>query len=546
MHKGREFLVEVDTGSGFVAIGFLQTKSLSISSDTIDVTDIDSNDWRTLDDRGLGSRSMAFSGSGVLDTTDAALVFMEDAVWSGTLVNLKLTLLDTGSGHSYEGVFKVTTFDRSGEHGGIVTFSMSAESAGVIDAPFLQKLVENQIIVQPSAAAFDYTIDTAISGAGEVMVMGAPTADHTALSNPGAAWVYENTAGSLLFVAKLTAPDALAEDKFGHAVVVSADGSTIAIAAHEQNTDISDGGAVYIFTKVVGVWTFQQRLVPIAVALQFDRFGFSISLSDDGNTILIGSPFRTTSVNDDGIAYIFTRSVGVWTQQAKLTHATPTANDTLGYCAHLSGDGLVAFVGATMVSSIGGVMVYKKGAGWVDKTEDQRIQHAGGVTFDYFGASVNSFFTFGGTAISSNTDGTKLFVGAYGVDGAGSNRGAVFYYVDVAGTMTFSQKIEALSVTQDFHWFGYSVSCDGTADKLLIGAQSDDSGLSNAGRFFYLEWNGSTYVESATTQPLVPEAESFFSNKVDISKNGSFAMISASDYDGGFTDTGASYFYQVN
>ena len=131
-YKGRELLVEVDTGSGYVPVGFLQTKTLSITNEPIDVTDIDSADWRTLDDRGLGSIAMSFSGSGILDTTDTALVFMEDAVWSGTLVDMQITV---GTGRKFTGFFKVTTFDRSGEHGGIVTFSMSAESSGAVSIP---------------------------------------------------------------------------------------------------------------------------------------------------------------------------------------------------------------------------------------------------------------------------------------------------------------------------------------------------------------------------------------------------------------------------
>ena len=123
--KGRNILVEVYTGSGYEVIGLMQSKTLTINSASIDQTDVDSGDWKVLDDRGLGDKSLSLSGAGILDTTNSPLVFVEDAVWSGELVTIRITF---ENGDYYISNFKIVTFDRSGELNGIVPFSFSAES----------------------------------------------------------------------------------------------------------------------------------------------------------------------------------------------------------------------------------------------------------------------------------------------------------------------------------------------------------------------------------------------------------------------------------
>lgn len=130
MYKGRELLVEVDTGSGFATLGKLQSKTLSYSCEAVEVTDVDSDDWRTLDGQGFGTRNFSFSGSGVLHNSEVTVEFMQDATLSRTLINMRVTL---GTGRSYQGLFKVTSFDISGGHNSAVSYGLAAESAGNIN-----------------------------------------------------------------------------------------------------------------------------------------------------------------------------------------------------------------------------------------------------------------------------------------------------------------------------------------------------------------------------------------------------------------------------
>lgn len=415
-------------------------------------------------------------------------------------------------------------------------------------APIRAKLIEDEIIIASDAEAFDYAIDGMMNDEANILVVGAPTAQTNSLADSGAAWVWTRDANGWRQRQKLIPSDILAGDKFGHAVAISGDGSTIAVAAHEQATTAADAGAVYIFVKQNNAWVQQARIEPDVAPLAVEKFGFSISLDYTGDTLLTGMPFMDDGGTEFGAAFIHERSGTTWSQSAKLTHAVRVNVDTLGYSAYISGDGKVAFVGATMASTTGAVFVYKKGTGWADGTEDQKLVASDPNTFDEFGAAVNSFYTFGGTPISSSYDGSRLFIGAYGWDGAQSNIGAVYYFEESGGTWTETQKIIGQSLSQSFHFFGYGVDCDRDGEKLLVSAQSDDDGNSNAGRIFLYERSASgRYLETGTAQSSTQQAGGFFGNRVFLVGSGGYACVAASDYDGnGLTDSGAIFTFEVN
>jgi len=117
----------------------------------------------------------------------------------------------------------------------------------------------------------------------------------------------------------------------------------------------SDAGAAYVFTRSGGVWTQQAYLKPQAVGSTQagDRFGRSVAIS--GDTVVVGADSEdssTTEVNstpnesasDAGAAYVFTRSGGIWTQQAYLKPTavgSTQANDSFGGSVAISGDTVV-------------------------------------------------------------------------------------------------------------------------------------------------------------------------------------------------------------
>src|SRR5262245_35726199 len=81
---------------------------------------------------------------------------------------------------------------------------------------------------------------------------------------------------------RLQAPNSVV---FGFSVALSSDGSTALVGA--PNTDGAQGAA-FVFVRSGGAWVLQQKLqVPHPIQLGALRFGTSVSLSADGRTALI-------------------------------------------------------------------------------------------------------------------------------------------------------------------------------------------------------------------------------------------------------------------
>ena len=146
---------------------------------------------------------------------------------------------------------------------------------------------------------------------------------------------------------KLAANNSAQGKKFGTYVAIEA-GTVIAGAP----TDFSKGtnsGAAVVFTKADGIWTEQAKLVGDDTGAE-DLLGQAVALS--GETAVLGAPGDTPIGTGSGSAYVFVRSEGVWTQQAKLTASDAAMGDQFSQSAAISGDTIIT--GAPMDDSLGG------------------------------------------------------------------------------------------------------------------------------------------------------------------------------------------------
>jgi hypothetical protein len=120
----------------------------------------------------------------------------------------------------------------------------------------------------------------------------------------------------------------------GWSVALSSDGNTALVGGPDDNLQNDHAiGAAWVFTRSNGAWIQQgQKLVGTGASANSGQ-GWSVALSGDGNTALIAGP-------NDRTAWAFTRSNGVWTQQAQLFNASGAVSVTL------SADGNTAVIGA--------------------------------------------------------------------------------------------------------------------------------------------------------------------------------------------------------
>ena len=133
--------------------------------------------------------------------------------------------------------------------------------------------------------------------------------------NRGAAWAFKRTNGSLAVEGpKLIGPQQPGESYFGRSVALSADGATALIGAPAED---GHAGSAWAFDDAGEGWTQQGGKLAGAGESGPARFGFSVALSGDGSTALVGG---RTDEGGAGAAWAFARGESEWTQQGpKLT-----------------------------------------------------------------------------------------------------------------------------------------------------------------------------------------------------------------------------------
>ena len=119
---------------------------------------------------------------------------------------------------------------------------------------------------------------------------------------------------------KLVGTGAVGNAVQGISVSLSGDGNSAIVGGYGDN---GFAGAAWVFTSSGGVWSQQGAKLVGTGAVGNAYQGYSVSLSGDGNTTVIGG------VGDNGglgAAWVYTRSGGVWSQQGvKLVGTGATA-----------------------------------------------------------------------------------------------------------------------------------------------------------------------------------------------------------------------------
>ena len=159
----------------------------------------------------------------------------------------------------------------------------------------------------------------------------------------GAAWVFTRTGSTWAKQGgELTGGAGSGYSWFGYSTALSANGDTALIGAPH-----ADGyaGAGWVFTRSGSTWTQQGEPLIGSGEVGEGELGYSAALSADGDTALLGG-----RVDDGfhGAAWTFQRSGATWAQEGeKLTGSEESSNrEEFGWSVALSGDGGTALVGS--------------------------------------------------------------------------------------------------------------------------------------------------------------------------------------------------------
>ena len=259
-----------------------------------------------------------------------------------------------------------------------------------------------------------------LSGDGKTAIVGGPS-DNSGL---GAVWVFTRSDGVWTQQAKLVGTGAIGPFAAGQgsSVSLSGDGNTAIVGGLIDN---DAAGAAWVFTRSDGVWTQQAKLVGTG-AVGNAAQGASVSLSGDGNTAIVGgpgdSPPNLGAITSAGAAWVFTRSGGVWSQQAKLVGTGAIGEADQGLSVSLSGDGNTAIVGGPYDNDFAGAtwVFTRSGGVWTQQTK-------------LVGTGIVGLAALQGWSVSLSGDGNTTIVGGL-VDNAGAGAAWVFAQPVFAGT----------------------------------------------------------------------------------------------------------------
>jgi hypothetical protein len=510
-----------------------------------------------------GNGNDAVAGTIVYDTTNNRICFRGLNSWRciDILTGSSVILTDPFDQNSTTTYFKASNSDSTDEFGYAVAISQDGLTIAI----------------------------SAYSEGSSSTGIGGNQLDNTD-GDSGAVYIFVNQGSSWVQQAYVKASNTDANDRFGSALSLSADGNVLVVGARregsqatginglETNNSVGGSGAAYTFVRNGGSWS-QHTYIKASNTGSNDEFGHSLTLSADGNTIAVSAPgedSNATGMSGDqsnnsalnsGAVYIFTYSGTTWSQEAYIKASNTQSSDSFGSFLAVSEDGNILAVGASGEDSnatgidgdqsnnsrdeSGAVYVYSRfGGTW---TQEAYIKASNSDALDRFGSAL---------AISS--DGSTLAVGAIqersnasGINGDQTNNslaraGAVYVFSRANGTWSQQAYVKASNPNGGEPNFGYSVALSSDGSIMAVSAYLEDSNAtgingnesntlaSNSGAVYLFRRNGSQWSQQAYVKASNTESDDQFGHALVLSANGSELVVGAIGEDSNATGLGGN------
>jgi LPXTG-site transpeptidase (sortase) family protein len=181
----------------------------------------------------------------------------------------------------------------------------------------------------PSAPFPGYYFGASVAIDQGIVAVGASQFYPIGDSGTGLVHLYRRQAGSWKLAGVLEAQDGRPGDGFGSALAIS--GNTLVVGADHANPYIggrrvTNAGAAYIFSNSKGAWD-ESAVLTADHGLAFDRFGQAVGV--DGSTVVVGAGGATQAGElRAGAVYVFEKSIGEWSFQTRAV-TDPVGEDDL-------------------------------------------------------------------------------------------------------------------------------------------------------------------------------------------------------------------------
>jgi Domain of unknown function DUF11 len=386
----------------------------------------------------------------------------------------------------------------------------------------------------------------AISGDGSTVLVGDSSkwgpGIGNSLVNVGVAYFYNYDAalGTWTSTQEIDDPrngsDDAPDDEFGTATVINSTGTIAAISSMAGFEPTP--GRVFLYVLTNGTWQQTQVIdnPEIGINTASTNFGYSMAMSADGNTLLIGAQPEFAG---EGVAYIYIQQGGIWNLAETMND--PGNSTNFGSNVALSADGNSALVGQYLYTNSNGNWTLSNT--FIDPDDPD--------------GSLGSVFGWSGLAISSNGQLVVIAADHAEVDGQ-TAEGKVYIYSNQSGSWNLVTTISDPDVINNTSadLFGHSLTLTAAGTTLVIGSDAYIGGHPEVGKaYIYTQsngvWNRTQELDNPTTDdgygtaPYTPE---FGYKQAVISRDGSVVLIGATgDFyaplDGGQPSVGTAYLY---
>lgn len=400
----------------------------------------------------------------------------------------------------------------------------------------------------------------------------------------------------------------------GHSVALSGDGNTLAVGApyessgakgingNQNDNAVYSAGAVYVFIQRNNRW-IQQAYIKASNTGQSDKFGYVVSLSQDGNTLAVSAFFEASgakgtngdqndnSIPQAGAVYIFARTGTAWVQQAYVK-ASNTGEagvgdqfgdgDQFGFSISLSAGGNTLAVGAIGEDS---------GAKGVNGDQNDNSQLGAGAVYlftrtgtmwsqqAYIKASNADAGDLFGYSVGLSADGNTLAASAFdeegssreinGVQDKGRRGSGAIYVFTRTGTAWSQQAYLKASNAEAADSLGYAIAISQDGNTIAGGAADEDCmtpGVNppdcdndqrmdnSSGAVYVFVRNGTDWSQQAFIKASNPGKEDWFGSRLMLSGDGNALAVGAQvengsaktingQADDAAEDAGAVYFF---
>ena len=331
------------------------------------------------------------------------------------------------------------------------------------------------------------------------------------------------------------------DDEFGWSVAMSADAKTLVIGAPGSNNLT---GYVKVYHTNDDGWSSTQLIgQSIFGEAVDDHLGYSVDMSSDGKTVAIGAP-GVFKVNDRPgyvrVFYLESDGFGSSWKQLGQDITGEDVGDKFGVYVSLSDDGKTLAVAADTNDGNG------------ENSGHVRIYHLedDGTSWEQIGQEINGKAADDrlGIGVSMSADGATVAIGASWNDDSGDKSGHVrVYQIDSEGS-TWEQLGQDINGEAVHDCFGFSIDISSDGRTLAIGAPGywEEKDRPGYVRVYYLESNDLTSSWTQLGQDIIGEAiGDEFGESVFLSDDGKTLAIGASSNDGNGLNSGHVRVYRM-